>query len=129
MITTFHLLVVMCVIAKFGDAPRLTPNETLLTRFQKCNASLRHPSPHFYASVPYNIFRGSSCCSLTISRLMLFLWNDYVTTKTDLATGCLRLVLFADKLTTLLQAVYFHYASLKENVQSERVIGKSSCLY
>lgn len=31
----------MCVIAKFGDAPGLSPNGTFLSRFQKCNPSFR----------------------------------------------------------------------------------------
>jgi hypothetical protein len=43
MVVTFNLRVVMCVIAKFGDVPRLSPNGTFLSRFQKSNPSLRSP--------------------------------------------------------------------------------------
>lgn len=38
---TYKMFLVMCVIAKFGDAPRLSPNGTFFPRFQKCNSSLR----------------------------------------------------------------------------------------
>jgi hypothetical protein len=41
MVVTFHLRVAMCVIAKFGDVPRLSPNGTFLSRFQKSNPSLQ----------------------------------------------------------------------------------------
>jgi len=38
---TYKMFLVVCVIAKFGDAPRLSPNGTFFSRFQKCNSSFR----------------------------------------------------------------------------------------
>jgi len=35
------MFLVMCVITKFGGAPRLSPNGTFFSRFQKCNSSFR----------------------------------------------------------------------------------------
>jgi len=73
------MFLVMCVIAKFGGAPRLSPNGAFFSRFQKCNSSFRI-SPLHTAVLRC---RGPSSEDLpryagSCGHYKLFLHDDYV---------------------------------------------------
>ena len=102
----------MCVIAKFGDAPRLSPNGTFLSRFQKCNPSFRTSPLH---SV---MLRCCGPSSDTLPRSEAS--GDYY--KVFVHNGYLRIMTFLIYVKVLLHVItdlYYTYVQKMSSKQKE----------